>query len=69
MPQLVHQCGKKRLIFTQCINGTWIDDLSKTSQKKKLGNVYIYYVDFFAFKFFPLLRDAETFVVFFVEKT
>ena len=30
----------------------WMDDLSKTSQKKMLGNAYIYYVDFLAFKFF-----------------
>ena len=41
--------------------GMWIDNLSKTSQKKKLGNVCtMYYVDFF----FLLLRDSETFVVF-----
>ena len=51
----------KRLIFTQCMYGMWIDNLSKTSQKKKLGNVCtMYYVDFF----FLLLRDSETFVVF-----
>ena len=38
----------KRLIFTQCMYGMWIDNLSKTSQKKKLGNVCtMYYVDFF----------------------
>ena len=36
----------------------WIDDLPKTSQKKMLGNAYIYYVDFLAFKFF--LHDSET---------
>ena len=51
----------KRLIFTQCMYGMWIDNLSKTSQKKKLGNVCtMYYVDFF----FLLLRDSETFVLF-----
>ena len=36
----------------------WINDLSKTSQKKMLGNAYIYYVDFLALKFF--LHDSET---------
>ena len=41
----------------------WVDDLSKTSQNKKLGNVYISYADFLAFDLFPLLRDSETFVV------
>ena len=53
----------KRLIFTQCMYGMWIDNFSKTSQKKKLGNVCtMYYVDFILF--FLLLRDSETFVVF-----
>ena len=43
----------------------WIDDLSKTSQKKMLGNAYIYYVDFLAFRFFfSRLRNSETFIVF-----
>ena len=41
----------------------WVDDLSKTSQYKKLGNVYISYADFLAFNLFPLLRNSETFVV------
>ena len=41
----------------------WVDDLSKTSQYKKLRNVYISYADFLAFNLFPLLRNSETFVV------
>ena len=41
----------------------WVDDLSKTSQYKKLVNVYISYADFLAFNLFPLLRNSETFVV------
>ena len=50
----------KRLIFIQFLYGTWVDDLSKTSQNKKLGNVYISYADFLAFDLFPLLRDSDT---------
>ena len=42
----------------------WVDDLSEMSQKKKLGNVYIYYVYFLPFKFFPLCRDLEAFIAF-----
>ena len=42
----------------------WMDDLSKTSQKKMLGNAYIYYIDFLAFKFFSRLRNSETFIAF-----
>ena len=55
--------GVRRLIFIQFIRSTWVDDLSKTSQNKKLGNVYISYADFLAFDLFPLLRDSETFVL------
>ena len=54
----------KRLMFTQFMHGTWVDDLSETSQKEKLGNVCIYYVDFLPSKCFPPLRDSETFVAF-----
>ena len=42
----------KRLMFTQFMHGTWVDDLSETSQKEKLGNVCIYYVDFFPLNVF-----------------
>ena len=35
----------------------------KTSQKKKLGNVFIY-VYFLPLNFFPPLRESETFVAF-----
>ena len=35
------------------------------SLKKRLGNVDIKYADFLAFKFFPLLRDAKTFITFY----
>ncbi|CAH3129319.1 unnamed protein product [Pocillopora meandrina] len=45
------------------IHSTWVDDLSKTSQNKKLCNVSISYADFLAFDLLPLLRDSETFVV------
>ena len=34
------------------MHGTWVDDLSETSQKEKLGNVCIYYVDFFPLNVF-----------------
>ena len=50
----------RRLIFIQFIHGIWVDDLSKTSQNKKLRNVYISYADFLAFDLFPLLRDSDT---------
>ena len=56
------------LIFIQFIHGTWVDDLSKTSQNKKLSNVYISYADFLAFDLFPLLGDSETFVVLWTNK-
>ena len=46
----------------------WVDNLSETSQKKNLGNVYISYADFVSFIFFPLLRDSETLVVFTMDK-
>ena len=54
----------KRLISSQFKRGTWVDDLFEMSQKKKLGNFYIYYADFLSFNFFPLRRDSETFVAF-----
>ena len=48
----------KRLIFTQCMYGMWIDNLFKTSQKKKLGNVCtMYYVDFIFFSAIERLRN------------
>ena len=48
----------KRLIFTQCMYGMWIDNLFKTSQKKKLGNVCTrYYVDFIFFSAIERLRN------------
>ena len=57
-----------KLKFTQCINGTWIDDLSKTSQKKKLANVYIYYVDFAPLNFFHYSETWKLLSCFLMDK-
>ena len=43
----------------------WMDDLSKTSQKKMLGNAYIYIMlIFLPLDFFSRLRNSETFIAF-----